>query len=112
MPRSRRDQDGRECSRPRGSSAAAVWPGRGGGGRPGRQGDPRGTATASMTSSVAIIDTNVVVSGLLAGHSASPPAVILDGMLRARFTYLLSLEVLAEYREVLLRPRIQRRHGL
>ena len=33
-------------------------------------------------------------------------------MLRGRFTYLLSLDLLAEYREVLLRPRISRRHGL
>ncbi len=65
-----------------------------------------------MTPPVAVIDTNVVVSGLLTGEPVSPTAVVLDGMLRGRFTYLLSLELLAEYREVLLRPRIRRRHGL
>jgi putative PIN family toxin of toxin-antitoxin system len=65
-----------------------------------------------VTPPVAVIDTNVVVSGLLAEQPASPTAAVLDGMLRAQFTYLLSLELLAEYREVLLRPRIRRRHGL
>src|SRR5688572_2257051 len=33
-------------------------------------------------------------------------------MLAARFTYLLSVELLAEYRRVLLRSKIQRGHGL
>jgi len=65
-----------------------------------------------VTPPVAVIDTNVVVSGLLTGEPVSPTAVVLDGMLRGRFTYLLSLELLAEYRQVLLRPRIRRRHGL
>jgi len=65
-----------------------------------------------VTPPVAVIDTNVVVSGLLTGEPVSPTAVVLDGILRGRFTYLLSLELLAEYREVLLRPRIRRRHGL
>jgi len=65
-----------------------------------------------VTPLVAIIDTNVVVSGLLTGEPASPTAMVLDGMLRGQFTYLLSLELLTEYREVLLRPRIRRRHGL
>ena len=37
---------------------------------------------------------------------------MVDGMLRGRFTYRLSLDLLAEYGEVLLRPRISRRHGL
>lgn len=65
-----------------------------------------------MTLPVAVIDTNVVISGLLTGERASPTAAILEDMLRGHFTYLLSLELLAEYREVLLRPRIRRRHGL
>ena len=60
----------------------------------------------------AVIDTNVVVSGVLTRLAASPTARILDGMLAGRFRYLLSIELLAEYREVLLRPRIRRRHGL
>jgi uncharacterized protein len=65
-----------------------------------------------VTFPVAIIDTNVVVSGLLTTDPGSPTAVILDGMLRGDFSYVLSLELLAEYREVLLRPKIRRRHGL
>jgi putative PIN family toxin of toxin-antitoxin system len=65
-----------------------------------------------VTLPIAVIDTNVVVSGLLTGERASPTAAVLDGMVRARFAYLLSLDLLAEYREVLLRPRISRRHGL
>src|SRR6266540_1521362 len=42
----------------------------------------------------------------------SPTARILDGMLAGRFRFLLSVELLAEYRDVLLRPKIQRRHRL
>jgi putative PIN family toxin of toxin-antitoxin system len=62
--------------------------------------------------SPAVIDTNVVVSGLLTRLSASPTVRILDGMLSGRFHFLLSLELLAEYREVLLRPKIRTRHRL
>jgi predicted nucleic acid-binding protein len=59
-----------------------------------------------------VIDTNVVVSGLLTSHLEAPTALILDGMLQARFPFLLSLELLAEYRAVLLRPKIRNRHRL
>lgn len=65
-----------------------------------------------MTLPVAVIDTNVVVSGLIGGERESPTTVILDAMLGGRFTYLISLDLLAEYREVLLRSAIRRRHGL
>jgi len=44
--------------------------------------------------------------------AASPTARILDGMLDGRFRFLLSIELLAEYRGVLLRPRIRSRHRL
>lgn len=60
----------------------------------------------------AVIDTNVVVSGLLTADSDSPTARVLDGMLAGRFRFLISIELLAEYREVLLRPRIRSRHRL
>ena len=60
----------------------------------------------------AVIDTNVVVSAVLTRLPASPTARILDGMLAGRFRFLLSIELLAEYREVLLRPKIRRRHRL
>lgn len=65
-----------------------------------------------MTRGPAVIDTNVVVSGVLTRQAVSPTARILDGMLAGRFRYLLSTELLAEYREVLLRPKIRRRHRL
>jgi uncharacterized protein len=65
-----------------------------------------------MTLGAAVIDTNVVVSGVLTRLPVSPTARILDGMLAGRFRFLLSIELLAEYREVLLRPRIRRRHRL
>jgi predicted nucleic acid-binding protein len=65
-----------------------------------------------MTPGPVLVDTNVVVSGLLNTDRSSPPARILDGMLAGRFRFLLSADMLGEYREVLLRPRIQRRHGL
>jgi putative PIN family toxin of toxin-antitoxin system len=60
----------------------------------------------------AVIDTNVVVSGLLTALSESPTARILDGMLAGQFRFLLSVDLLAEYRAVLLRSRIRSRHGL
>jgi putative PIN family toxin of toxin-antitoxin system len=65
-----------------------------------------------MTDAPAVIDTNVVVSGVLTSLAVSPTARILDAMLAGRFRFLLSLELLSEYREVLLRARIRRRHGL
>jgi putative PIN family toxin of toxin-antitoxin system len=63
-------------------------------------------------SSFAIIDTNIVVAGLLTVHADSPVARILDGMLRATFGFVVSEALLSEYRAVLLRPRLVRRHGL
>jgi uncharacterized protein len=65
-----------------------------------------------MTPRPAVIDTNIVVSGILTRVGVSPTARILDGMLTGRFRFLLSIELLAEYREVLLRPKIRQRHGL
>lgn len=59
-----------------------------------------------------IIDTNVVVAGLLTSHADSPVARILDGMLSAAFPFVVSEALLAEYREVLLRPRLCKLHGL
>jgi len=59
-----------------------------------------------------IVDTNVVVSGLLTSQVDSPPARILDAMLAGRLRFVLSTELLTEYRAVLLRPVIAARHGL
>ncbi len=60
----------------------------------------------------AVVDTNIVVSGLLTSDPGSPTAVVLDGMLSGRFPFLLSEELLAEYRAVLLRPAIRKAHEL
>ena len=59
-----------------------------------------------------VVDTNVVVSGLLTREPTAPTARILDAMLAGRFVFLLSVDLLAEYREVLLRPKVRRLHGL
>jgi putative PIN family toxin of toxin-antitoxin system len=59
-----------------------------------------------------IIDTNVVVAGLLTAHADSPVARILDGMLSATFPFVVSEALLAEYRAVLLRPKLCKLHGL
>jgi len=59
-----------------------------------------------------IVDTNVVVAGLLTKHDTSPAARILDGMLGAAFPFVLSEALLAEYRTVLVRPGLRKLHGL
>ena len=59
-----------------------------------------------------VVDTNVVVSGLLTHDPRAPTAQILAGMLSGRLHFLLSVALLAEYRAVLLRPKIRERHGL
>lgn len=59
-----------------------------------------------------VVDTNVVVSGLIVADSGSPPARILDAMLDGRLMYLMSPELLGEYSAVLDRPRLARVHGL
>lgn len=60
----------------------------------------------------AIIDTSVVVAALLSADPDSPTARILDGMIRGDFPFVISVELLAEYRQVLARDRIRERHGL
>lgn len=60
----------------------------------------------------AIIDTNVVVPGLLTSRPDSPVVRILDGMIAAAFPFVLSEALLAEYRRVMLRPKLRRLHGL
>jgi len=52
------------------------------------------------------------VSGVLTSTPTAPTRRIVDGMIRGRFPYLLSQDLLAEYRQVLLRPKIVERHGL
>jgi len=59
-----------------------------------------------------VVDTNVLVSGLLTRDERAPTARIVVSMLRGEFHLLLSMDLLKEYREVLLRPAIRSRHGL
>jgi len=65
-----------------------------------------------MQAALLVIDTNIVVAGLLTANTAGPPARILDAMLRGDLLYLLSAELLQEYSAVLRRPRITSSHGL
>lgn len=65
-----------------------------------------------MSRPAVIVDTNVVVAGLLTGDASSPVARILDGMLAAAFPFVLSEALLAEYRAVLVRPALRKLHGL
>lgn len=59
-----------------------------------------------------IIDTNIVVAGLITNDANSPPARIVDAMLNGDFIYLMSTELLTEYAAVLQRPKLLRLHGL
>ncbi|MCY4060026.1 MAG: twitching motility protein PilT, partial [Gammaproteobacteria bacterium] len=60
---------------------------------------------------VYIVDTNVVVSGVIANDLDSPPARIVDAMLDGGFLYSLSPELLQEYAGVLRRAPIAGVHG-
>lgn len=59
-----------------------------------------------------IVDTNVVIAGLITSQTASPVAQVLDRMLSASLPFVLSPALLAEYRSMMLRPKIAARHGL
>ena len=63
-------------------------------------------------SPLVIVDTNVVVAGLLTARADSPVARVLDGMLAAVFSFAISAALLAEYRTVLRRPLLRKVHGL
>ena len=65
-----------------------------------------------MTPNACIVDTNVVVSGLVGTDSDSPPARILEAMLDGAVLYLMSDDLLTEYSSVLRRPSLVRRHEL
>jgi putative PIN family toxin of toxin-antitoxin system len=59
-----------------------------------------------------IIDTNILVAGLISSRADSPTARVLDAMLDGRLVYVMSPALLHEYRLVLLRPKLARLHGL
>jgi len=57
-----------------------------------------------------IVDANVIVSGLIAEDSGTPPVRILDTMLDGKLIYLMSGDLLDEYSTVLRRPGLVRLH--
>jgi predicted nucleic acid-binding protein len=59
-----------------------------------------------------IVDTHVIVAGLLMSQAASPVSQVLDRMLNASLPCVLSPALLAEYHSAMLRPKIAARHGL
>jgi putative PIN family toxin of toxin-antitoxin system len=65
-----------------------------------------------MSPPVFVVDTNVVVAGLVTVSSQSPVALVLDAMLSGRLVFLLSPALLDEYRSVLCRPKLVKLHGL
>jgi len=65
-----------------------------------------------MKPPVFIIDTNVVAAGLITSRKESPTAQILNGMINGSLLFLLSPALLDEYRQILLRPKLVRLHGL
>ena len=64
-----------------------------------------------MARKIFIVDTNVVVSGLIGSDPNRPPARILDAMLDGAFPYLMSAALFNEYSSVLRRPAVVRQHG-
>lgn len=64
----------------------------------------------SRASKVRIIDTNVIVSSVIAADSDSPPARMLESILDGDIPYLMSEALLHEHSSVLRRPRLTRRH--
>ena len=59
-----------------------------------------------------IVDTNVIVAGLITHNPAAPTARLLDAVVSGQVRPLLSAALLDEYRAVLLRPKIRKLHGL
>ena len=59
-----------------------------------------------------IVDTNVLVAGLARGKPDSPPASIMNAMASGNLLYLLSPDLMHEYRRVLLRPKLASWLGL
>ena len=63
-----------------------------------------------MLPAVCIVDTNIVVSGLIGADRNSPPARIVNAMLDGTLLYLMSGDLLDEYSSVLRRTALVRLH--
>jgi predicted nucleic acid-binding protein len=59
-----------------------------------------------------VVDTNVLVSGVFGAGKETPPQRIVAAMLAGMVRFLVSEELVFEYRRVLLLPGILLRHGL
>ena len=59
-----------------------------------------------------VVDTNLLVAGLITADVHSPTAQILNGMLDGTLLALLSPALLAEYQAVLMRPKLAALHRL
>lgn len=57
-----------------------------------------------------IVDTNVLIAGIISAEQQSPVVKIVDAMVSGRVIYILSPELLKEYRDVLLRAKIRNLH--
>jgi len=55
----------------------------------------------------AVIDTNVIVSSILSSHSDSATVLVRDNILDGKLIPLFNEEILAEYKDVLNRPKIK-----
>ena len=66
----------------------------------------------SMASTVCVVDTNVVVSGLISADKDTPTVFVLDAMIGGGLVYLLSQDLLNEYSSVLRRDKLMQLHGL
>lgn len=65
-----------------------------------------------MSLSLWVVDTNVLIAGIISSNTASPVVKLVDAMLRGEVVYLLSPELLDEYHRVIRRPRLRKAHGL
>lgn len=55
----------------------------------------------------AVIDTNVIVSSILSSHSDSATVLVRDNILDRKLIPLFNEEILAEYKDVLNRPKFK-----
>ncbi|TVR98566.1 MAG: putative toxin-antitoxin system toxin component, PIN family [Wenzhouxiangellaceae bacterium] len=61
---------------------------------------------------ILVVDTNVLVAGILSSADKTPTRRIVDGMLGGELAFLLSSELLGRYRAVMARAKIRSRLGL
>ena len=59
-----------------------------------------------------VIDSTVIVAGIITGDKNSPSAKILQAMADGKIDFCLSIDLLSEYRLVLMRPEISSLSGL